>query len=103
VASAGLQNTLTSDQPWPRSALLLLQIRLSCAVAAIAGAALFCWAWSGFTIRNFAANYRWNEVIFTVIVLIVLRRRAFPLAVGTAIFAGIWIVAAFLWMDKFLP
>ena len=103
MASAGQQHALTQGPSWPLTVLLLVQIRVYCAIASIGGAAIFCWAWSGFSIRNFAGNYRWNELIFSAIAVMVLRRRAFPLAVGTAIFAGLWIVAAFLWLDKLLP
>jgi hypothetical protein len=101
---AHLANTEVSSERFePASFLLLVQIRFYCAIAAVGGAAIFCWAWSGFSVHNMAANYRWNELIFSAIAVIVLRRRAFPLAVGTAIFAGLWVIAAFLWMDRFLP
>ena len=85
------------------SVVALVKIRFFSVIASIGGAAIFCWAWADFSVRSLAVEYRWNELIFSAIAVIVLYRRSFPLAVGTAIFACVWIVAAFLWMDKILP
>ena len=81
----------------------LIQIRLFCAVAAIGGAAIFCWAWGYLTQPFMKTYYQWNEPVFSAIAVLVLWRRSFALAVGTAIFAGLWIVGVYLWMDKLLP